>query len=56
MFGKFLQQLRSSAGSSGDSLDQVLDIGMFLLDEAQNADVLLLVQELMEQTVAIVSS
>jgi hypothetical protein len=42
--GKFFQQFRSGCGISRDFIYQVLNLGMFPLDEAQEADVLLFVQ------------
>ena len=55
MPGKFLQQFRSGGGIGGNFLDQGLDIILFPLDESQQAHILFVVQELMEQAVAIVS-
>jgi hypothetical protein len=42
-------------GISRDFLDQVLNVGIFPLDEAQDANVLLFVKELMKQAIAIIS-
>ena len=53
--GELLQQFCACRGIGGNFLDQFLNIIRFPFDEAQQADILLIVQELMEQTVAIVS-
>src|ERR1035441_2021333 len=53
--GKFLQEFCSGCGIGGNLLDQALDIILLPLDESQQADVLLVAQKLMEQTIAIVS-
>src|ERR1035441_3218173 len=52
--GKFFQELCSSCGVGGNLLDEGFDIFLFPLDEAQQADILLVVQQLVEQTIAIV--
>jgi hypothetical protein len=55
MLGKFLEEFCSGCGIAGNLFDQAFDIILFPLDETQQADILLVAQQLMEQTIAIVS-
>jgi hypothetical protein len=55
MLGKFLEESCSGCGIAGNLFYQAFDIILFPLDEMQQADILLVAQQLMEQTIAIVS-
>jgi hypothetical protein len=48
MLGKFLEEFCSGCGIAGNLFDQAFDIMLFPLDEMQQADILLVAQQLME--------